>query len=308
MYDNRDNQFEYHPLLKGAYELHVHSSPSAFPRKQTDWELVEEARKAGMKGLVMKAHEGATFDRAALIREKIPDMHVYGGLVCNLFTGGLSSHAVDMALRMGAKMIWMPTISAHQHAKYFAEHRQERFFNSETTLDDSQSNLTILTKDHQVKDEVKRILYLIASYDAILATGHLSPYEVDILVEEARSIGVEKILIQHADLGIARIPMDLQRKLVNQGCYIEKCYLACGNDFNNITIPQMAESIQSLGADSCILVTDYGQPHNPTPVQGLNQFIKELLEEGMEEDIVRTMITTNPESLLFSEDQGKGGD
>ncbi|SEI04422.1 hypothetical protein SAMN05192559_10874 [Halobacillus karajensis] len=289
----------YHPLLKGAYELHVHSSPSAFPRKQTDWELVEEAKEAGMKGLVIKAHEGATYDRAALIRQQMPDMNVYGGLVCNLFTGGLSSHSVDMALRMGAKVIWMPTISAEQHAKYFAEYRQERFFNSETSLDDSSSNLTILNEKNKVKDEVKKILYLIASYDAILATGHLSPYEVDILVEEARAFGVKRILIQHADLGIAKIPMDLQEKLAGQGCYIEKCYLACGEDFNNITVPQMADSIQTLGSESCILVTDYGQPHNPPPVQGLSEFVTELINEGISEEMIREMITTNPESLLF---------
>ncbi|GGD23131.1 DUF6282 family protein [Pontibacillus salipaludis] len=294
-----DVQDQYHPLLKGAYELHVHSSPSAFPRKQTDWELVTEAREAGMEGLVIKAHEGATFGRAALIRQQMPDMQVYGGLVCNLFTGGLSPHAVDMALRMGAKVIWMPTISAEQHAKYFAENQQERFFNSKTSLDDSNSNLTILNEHEEIRDEVKRILYLIASYDAILATGHLSPYEVDILVEEARAIGVERILIQHADLGIAQIPMDLQKKLADQGCYIEKCLLACGEDFNNITIPQMAESIKTLGSDSCILVTDYGQPHNPTPVKGMSEFVTELINEGITEDMVREMITTNPKSLLF---------
>ncbi|MFG6121415.1 DUF6282 family protein [Thalassobacillus sp. B23F22_16] len=297
-YPGKD-QHQYHPLLKGAYELHVHSSPSAFPRKQTDWELVAEAREAGMKGLVIKAHEGVTYDRAALIRQQIPDMHVYGGLVCNLFTGGLSSHSVDMALRMGAKVIWMPTISAAQHAKYFAEYKQERFFNSETSLDDSSSNLTILTDKKVIKEEVKRILYLIATYDAVLATGHLSPHEVDYLVEEAKALGVKRILIQHADLGIAQIPMDLQRKLAQQGCYIEKCYLACGQDFNNLSIPQMAESIKTLGAKSCILVTDYGQPHNPTPIQGMSEFITELLNEGISEDMVREMITANPESLLF---------
>ncbi|WP_101845329.1 DUF6282 family protein [Halobacillus sp. Marseille-P3879] len=292
-------QNKYHPLLKGAYELHVHSSPSAFPRIQTDWELVEEARKAGMKGLVIKAHEGVSYDRATLIRSQMPDMKVYGGLVCNLFTGGLSSHAVDMALRMGAKIIWMPTISAEQHAKYFAEYSQERFFNSETPLGDSDSCLTILNESNEVKDEVKRILYLIASYDAVLATGHLSPHEVDLLVEEALDIGVRRILIQHADLGIAQIPMDLQKKLSSQGCYIEKCYLACGEDFNNITIRQMAESIQTLGSKSCILVTDYGQPHNLPPVQGLSEFVTELLNEGISEDMVKEMIAANPESLLF---------
>ncbi len=289
----------YHPLLKGAYDLHVHSSPSAFPRKQTDWELAAEARKAGMGGFLLKAHEGVTHDRATLIREKMPDMNVYGGLVCNLYTGGLSSFAVDMALRMGAKVIWMPTISAKQHAKYFAEHTKDRFFNSKKALDDSASTLTVLNQDGSVKDEVKQILHGIASYDATMATGHLAPDEVDVLVEEALSIGVKRILIQHADLGIAQVPMDLQKKFARQGCIIEKCYLACGEDFKNSTIQQMADSIRELGADSCVLVTDYGQPHNITPVQGLQEFVVRLLECGIREEEIKKMIVRNPEKLLF---------
>jgi len=289
----------YHPLLKGAYDLHVHSSPSAFPRKQTDWELVEEAQKAGMGGLLLKAHEGATHDRATLIRGKMPSMNIYGGLVCNLYTGGLSSFAVDMALRMGAKVIWMPTISAKQHAKYFAEHSQERFFNSKKALDDSASTLTVLNEDGSLKEEVKRILESIASYDAILATGHLAPHEVDVLVDEAIHVGVERILIQHADLGIAQVPMDLQKKFARQGCLIEKCYLACGEDFQDSTIKEMADSIRELGADSCVLVTDYGQPHNITPVQGLQEFVERLLESGIREEEIKRMIVHNPEKLLF---------
>ncbi|QHE51121.1 DUF6282 family protein [Pontibacillus sp. HMF3514] len=289
----------YHPLLKGAYDLHVHSSPSAFPRKQTDWELVEEARQAGMGGLLLKAHEGTTHDRATLIRDKVPDMNIYGGLVCNLYTGGLSYYAVDMALRMGAKVIWMPTISAKQHAKYFAEHEQGRFFNSKKALDDSASTLTVLNDDGSIKYEVKRILEGIASYDAILATGHLAPDEVDVLVDKAQEIGVKRILIQHADLGIAQVPMDLQKKLAAQGCLIEKCYLACGEDFRNCTVQQMADSIQEVGVESCVLVTDYGQPHNITPVQGLQEFVVRLLECGIREEEIKRMIVHNPETLLF---------
>lgn len=87
-----------HPLLKDAIELHVHSAPSIFPRRQTDWELIEDVRKAGMAGVVLKAHEGQTYDRATLLREKNPDLHIYGGLVCNFFSGGLSPAAVDVAL------------------------------------------------------------------------------------------------------------------------------------------------------------------------------------------------------------------
>lgn len=76
-----------------------------------------------MAGAVLKAHEASTVDRTTLIRLKEPDLLVYGGLVLNEFTGGLSPKAVDAAIRQGAKIIWMPTISANQHCCNFAKKR-----------------------------------------------------------------------------------------------------------------------------------------------------------------------------------------
>lgn len=36
---------DFHPLLEGAIELHCHTYPSIFPRKQTDWEFIEDLKK-----------------------------------------------------------------------------------------------------------------------------------------------------------------------------------------------------------------------------------------------------------------------
>jgi len=43
-------------LLKGAVDIHVHTSPDVFDRKLDDMEAVEQAQKAGLKGLVLKNH------------------------------------------------------------------------------------------------------------------------------------------------------------------------------------------------------------------------------------------------------------
>jgi len=288
----------FHPLLKGAIELHVHSSPSIFPRKQTDWELIEDVHHAGMSGVVLKAHEGQTYDRAALISEKYPHLHVYGGLVCNLFSGGLSPDAVDIALQMGAKIIWMPTISAEQHQKYYSRRPTGKLFNSEKPLPQSSRGITVLNVEGKLSVEVQEILHLIAEKDVILATGHLAPYEVEILVREAKQIGVQKILIQHADLGIAKIPLDMQQALARQGCILEKCYLACGPDFNDISLAGMAESIKVLKAESCVMVTDFGQAHNAPPIEALGQFIGDMLSNGISEYEIEQMVSVNPKQLL----------
>jgi len=287
----------FHPLLKGAIELHCHSYPSIFPRKQTDWELIEDVKTAGMSGVVLKSHESQTADRTALIRAKEPSLHVYGGLVCNYFTGGLSPYAVDIAIRLGAKVIWMPTLSSREHLMHFAK-KKTRFFNSEKPILQPEGGLSIWDENRQILPEVHEILQLIAEADIILATGHLSADEVSAIIDAAREHGVRKILVQHADLGIAPLPMELQIKIAKKGAIIEKCYLACGTDFDDMSLAGMADSIRRLGPQSCVMVTDYGQKHNIPPIQALSNFIQEMLEQGISRDAIRQMVGTNPKKLL----------
>lgn len=287
----------FHPLLQGAIELHCHSEPSIFPRKQTDWELIEDVKAAGMAGVVLKAHETMTADRAALIRAKEPGLHVYGGLVCNHFTGGLSPSAVDAAIRLGAKIIWMPTFSSKEHCCHFAK-KKTRFFTSDRPLVHPADGLEIWDNQGKILPQVHEILELIAEADIALATGHLSAKEVMVLVDAALEHHVQKILIQHADLGIAPIPFELQADLARKGAILEKCYLACSIDFNDLTIAQMAGSIKQLGAEHCAMVTDYGQEHNIPPIAALSQFVGEMLEQGISETQIKKMLVSVPRQLL----------
>lgn len=288
---------EFHPLLQGAIELHCHSAPSLFPRSQTDWELVADVRRAGMAGVVLKSHEAQTADRASLLRLREPGLHIYGGLVCNYFTGGLSPTAVDAAIRLGAKVIWMPTLSAAQHRNYFAN-KATRLFSGSRALVHPDRGLTVCDEQGRILPEVRHILELIAAADVVLATGHLSAAEVDRLVAAAREQQVRNILIQHADVGIARIPLEQQIALARKGALIEKCYIACSDDFRDLTVAEMAATIRDIGADCCVLATDYGQAHNEPPVRAFIRFIGELCGAGIDErDIVR-MVSVNPRRLL----------
>ncbi|WP_380024047.1 DUF6282 family protein [Effusibacillus consociatus] len=287
----------FHPLLKGAIELHCHSYPSLFPRKQTDWELIEDVKAAGMAGVVLKAHEAQTVDRATLLRAKEPHLHIYGGLVCNFFTGGLSPAAVDAAIRLGAKIIWMPTFSSKEHCCHFGQ-KKTRFFNTQRPLLHPEQGLEIWDENRRILPQVHEILELIAESNIILATGHLNPEEVMVLVDAAKEHKVEKILIQHTDLGIARVPFDLQTELAKKGALLEKCYLACSGDFNDITVEEMAESVKRLGVESCVMVTDYGQAHNIPPIEALSNFVGEFLKCGISEPQIERMIVQNPKHLL----------
>ena len=41
---------DYKELIKGAYDLHVHSAPDVLPRKMDDIDMSERIRVSGMAG------------------------------------------------------------------------------------------------------------------------------------------------------------------------------------------------------------------------------------------------------------------
>ncbi|MGW9018920.1 DUF6282 family protein [Priestia megaterium] len=288
-------QKKFHPLLKGAIDFHVHSAPSIFERKQTDWQLANEAIEAQMGGLVLKSHETSTAERAFLINEKVKNMHVFGGIVLNKHIGGWNPLAVDTTLKLGGRVVWFPTLSSPQHMSYFAN-KKTALFNGNPLL--NEKGLTLRNLHNEVYPEVMEILHLIKDYDAVLATGHLSLDEQHDLVTLAKEVGIQKIVIQHADMGISKIPLADQKYFVEKGCTIEKCYLACSNDFHDLTVEDMAQTIHELGADNCILVTDFGQPHNDTPVTAMSKFVEQLVTVNITEEQINKMLKVNPRTLL----------
>ena len=104
-------------LLKGAFDTHVHAGPDVLPRKFTDIDVARLAQERGFGGFVLKSHHAVTADRATLIREMFPGVKVYGAIALNNPIGGLNPTALDVAARLGAKVVWLPTMdSANEQA------------------------------------------------------------------------------------------------------------------------------------------------------------------------------------------------
>ena len=172
-------------LLKGAYDLHVHSSPSVFPRELDGFQLIREADAAGMAGVMLKSHYESTALRAELInRYSGCKAKAYGGLCLNCPAGGLNVYAVKNALRAGAKIVWMPTRDA-KNSLVFGNMEGDFF---------DRRGITILEQDGTLKECVYDIMDAIKEKDAFLATGHISPEESLILCREGRKRGVNMIL------------------------------------------------------------------------------------------------------------------
>lgn len=273
-------------IIRGGYDLHTHTTPSAFPRALNDFELVQEADALGMKGVMIKAHYGDTASRAALVNLTSGcTARAYGGLVLNHPTGGLNPYSVEHALRMGACIIWMPTRDAANCLKY--GDMPGDFF--------SRPGITIFTGDRQLHKEVYEIFEIIKSYDAYLATGHLSLEETAILCQEGRAMGVN-MLLTHPEWSRTQIPGRMQKELSDMGVLIEKNWLNLAE--GDTTISEMAETIRSIGPSRVYLSTDRGQAGAEHPAEAMLRFIETLLAGGFSRQELIMMVRTVPAEIV----------
>ena len=106
-------------LLKGLVDMHIHGSPSIAPRIET-WEFLKEMDEAGYRAVCIKEHFIPTTGLAYMINKEpcAPRTEVVSSLVFNNALGGLNIMALDAAVKLGAKQIFMPTVSAANHCDY----------------------------------------------------------------------------------------------------------------------------------------------------------------------------------------------
>src|SRR6516162_3044576 len=105
--------------MQGAVDVHVHSEPDLFPRIADDVGVARHAASLGLRAISLKCHSERTTSRAYLTQQLVPGIQVVGGIVLNRAVGGINPTAVEAALQLGARHVWMPTVDAANHARTF---------------------------------------------------------------------------------------------------------------------------------------------------------------------------------------------
>jgi len=277
-------------LLHGAYDLHIHTSPSHFPRLLDDFTLVEQAAAAGMAGVMLKSHYEPTGARAAMVNLRLGQLGTaaYGGIVLNWPVGGLNPYAAESSLKMGGRFVWMPTRDA-ANSLAAGGNMPGDFF--------SRPGISILNETGDLLPVVYEIMEVIKKYNGVLATGHISPKESVLLCRAGRAYGV-KMVLTHPEFDRTLMDTGTQRELAALGVAIEKCWfnLAVGI----VTPQEMAAHIRACGPERCFLTTDRGQAGQEPPAAGMEHFLQTLLEEGFSRDELWAMVSGVPAQLVLS--------
>lgn len=287
-------------ILEGAVDLHVHPAPSPLPRRLDAAEAAELAGKAGFAAIVVKSHHHSTVtDVLALGNRALKGAQVglYGGIALNGPVGGLNPKAVDLALKLGGKIVWFPTIASPQHIRHHAEHPDLKFPKLAVRLLPEEP--VDVLENGALKPEVYTILESIRDADAILASGHMAPDRITAVLEAAREVGVERMLVNHPNF-VIEATYDDARRWVELGAVIEHslCMYDDESSFYHWDIDTLVAWIDAIGPEHSTLGSDLGQMSNPLPTDSFRKIVAKLLEKGLGEDGVRLMVRDNPARLL----------
>lgn len=284
-------------ILKGAYDLHVHTSPDVVSRRFTDLQLAKRYVKAGMKGFAIKSHQLPTPGRAALVREVVPECNAIGTITLNNAVGGLNPMAVEMAARMGAKIVWFPTVDSLNQDQFLKRSNGPAPYGAcadNKTL--KRERLTILDENGHLKDVVYQILEVIKAHDMVLATGHISPLESLTLIREASKYGVKKMSVTHVDFPCTYMDLESQKECVRYGAYLCHAYLQIAIGEAQLA-PALAQ-IHEIGPEHFIIASDGGQTTSIPPDEAIEQYCQYLLNDGFSEKDIRQIFVQNPTYLV----------
>jgi len=287
-------------LMAGSIDIHIHSAPDVAPRILNVTDLARHAQEMGMKAIVLKNHfvETAAQAEIATYETHFP---TFGGISLNLTVGGLNPYAVDNALELGAKFVWLPTF----HSKIFIDWFKQKMHSlahlaAENRDLTEKEGIYLLNDDGNLKEEMYPIFDRIAQKGAILATGHASVKEAKAVVQEAVKRGVKKIVLTHPEAAFLDYSIQDMKEMLDLGVtYLEFVYCSTTRQVqNSLTPEQLCNAIRPFGPKHCIMSTDSGQWVNPIPAQQMGMFIRDMLTFGYSEQDIRTMVSDNPASLL----------
>jgi hypothetical protein len=289
-------------LIRGAFDPHVHVAPDFARRRITDLELADRCLDLGLAGFVLKSHYTATAERAAVVSAARPGIRALGAIVLNHAVGGLNATAVEVAAREGARIVWLPTVSAPGE---FAEVQEfdpsgnvpvwVRFELELRAAGAAPGPVPVLGDAGRPLPALHEVLEVVAHHDLVLATGHLAAHEIAVVVDAAVAAGVATIVVTHPEFPSQSIPSEVQCELADRGALMERAFTTPYT--GKCTWEQVFAATRAVGAERTVWGSDLGQVFNPAVEDGLAIMADRFLDAGFSEAEVRRMAVENTRRL-----------
>lgn len=273
-------------FIEGSFDLHIHSAPSHVKRTIDDIDLIKKASTYKMAGVLIKNHYEATSGRAELINTHFNFFtKAYGGVVLNSTVGGINLYACESALKMGAKIVWLPTRDAENSLRY--GNMKGDFFNRE--------GISVIDDKGKLIKSFKEVVEVVKKYDATLATGHISLEESLKVCDYAIRKNV-KVILTHPDWSRTKIPMDIQIDLGKKGVFIEKVW--ANLDDGDCSSDEFLKVMNKLDFNNTFITTDRGYYTKKPPFESLVDCIEFLIEKGVDGRNIEKILKITPKIIV----------
>jgi hypothetical protein len=278
-------------LVEGAVDTHMHTAPGAFPRHDTDFSAARTARDNGMRAIVTKNHHFETASRATMAREET-GFDIRGGITLNEWVGGLNPTAVDGLAKFDGDVVWMPSITAANHL----ENAAIQMFEAE---EEEKAGISVLDDDGDLTGDALAVIDRIAAHGFVVGLSHLSPTEAIAFTEEAADRGVEEFLVQHPHANFLNYSHDEMRTITDLGATLEFHYICLSEMMGQAaTVDDFVSAVDAVGPENAVMATDGGATANPPAMEQFRSFIRDMLDAGVSEDDVETMVKDNPRRIF----------
>lgn len=274
------------PALVGASDLHAHCDPDSYPRGGDAFEVARLAKDRGLRAVVLKNHYTETAGLAFLVRKyATPDLEVFGGLTLDSPVGGINPQAVrymaDVVGHLG-RIVWMPTHDSEHEVTYT---KQARPF-------------VRVAVDGRLTPDVHDVLDLIAQNDLTLATGHVSAEEALMIIREAKTRGVQRVILTHPLLGpqYTYPSSDQLKEAISLGAFME--IVARNLTGTPADRDRTLQAIRLIGPAKTFISSDAGLTGSPNHTDALAQAAKVLRAAGFTESQLTQMFKKNPAGLI----------
>jgi hypothetical protein len=290
-------------LVRDGFDPHVHVAPDFAPRRITDLELARRCHEVGLAGFGLKSHYTATAERAAVVTAAAPDgVRALGTIVLNHAVGGLNATAVEVAARQGARIVWLPTVSAenefHEVEDADPGGKVPVWVRFELELREAGARprpVPVVDAGGKPVPELREVLEAIARHDIVLATGHLSRTEIPVVVDAAVEAGVKTIVVTNPEFPSQRVSPAEQRELAAKGALMERAFTTPYT--GKCSWEDVFAATRAVGAANTVWGSDLGQVFNPPVEDGLAIMADRFLAAGFSEQEVRTMAVDNTRRL-----------
>lgn len=288
-------------VLHGTVDLHCHSGPSPFPRRFDHVEASHDGARINMRAILCKSHHHNTVMDLLAMRSQLADAPtpMYGGIALNSEVGGFNPSAVAMAINMGGRAIWGPTVSAGQHIR--AHSHDDGFPSATGNLYEKEES--VFDASGAVSEEADLITRLIADAGIMMTGGHLDGESMKAYFETASRNGVKRIVLHHPDFIVNASETDIE-EMLGYGAFVEHELAMYHPQVPAPAWPieRLVDWIRKIGPERTVIDSDLGQQGNPLPVDGYILLIQQLLDHGISETDVRQMICRNTAYLLGLEE------